>query len=54
MKAEQMFKGLGYDRIKSPFPDWIEYGVVENYPLCSYFRFDTTHYQFNCSLEMMN
>lgn len=54
MNAEQMFKALGYDRIESPFPDWIEYGIVENRPMCSYFRFDTTYHQFGCALEMMN
>lgn len=54
MKAEQMFKELGYEKLQSSFPDWIEYGHVENYPLVSYFRFDTTYRQFNCVLEMLN
>ena len=54
MKAEQMFKELGYERVKSAFPDWIEFGRVENHPLLSHFRFDTTYHQFNCALEMMN
>ena len=52
--AEQMFKELGYEKLDPAFPDWIEYGRVENYPLLSYFRFDTTYCQFNCALEMMN
>ncbi len=52
--AEQMFEELGYKKVKSAFPDWIEYGVVETHPLASYFRFDTTFCQFACSLEAMN
>ena len=52
--AEQMFKELGYEKLDPAFPDWIEYGRLENYPLVSYFRFDTTFHQFSCALEMMN
>ena len=52
--AEQMFKELGYEKVRSAFSDWIEYGIVENHPMCSYFRFDTTFHQFSCALEMMN
>lgn len=52
--AEQMFKELGYEKREPAFPDWIEYGTVENRPLVSYFRFDKTYYQFGCALEVLN
>ena len=54
MKAEQMFKKLGYEKVRPACPDWIEYGIVENHPMSSYFRFDTTFRQFSCAMEMMN